>query len=78
MDTAGIVITVVALGAIAWLAFLVASSIRGRGREEVPPNLAPGITDDTLESKRLDRTLASAVVLSGVLALSLPIYVLSE
>lgn len=78
MDTAGIVITVVVLGAIAWLAFLVASSIRGRGKEEVPPNLAPGITDDTLESKRLDKTLASAVVLSGVLALSLPIYFLSE
>ncbi len=78
MDTGGVVITVVALGAIAWLAFLVANSIRGRGKEEVAPNVAPGITDDTLEAKRLDRTLASAVVLSGILALSLPIYFLSE
>ena len=78
MDSSTIVITVAALAAIGWLAFLVANSIRGRGREEVPPNLAPGITDDTLESKRLDKTLASAVVLSGILALSLPIYFVTE
>jgi mono/diheme cytochrome c family protein len=73
-----IVITVAALAGIGWLAFLVANSIRGRGKEEVAPNLAPGITDDTLESKRLDKTLASAVVLSAILALSLPIYFVSE
>lgn len=78
MEFSTIVITVAALAAIAWLAFLVANSIRGRGKEEVAPNLAPGITDDTLESKRLDKTLASAVVLSGILALSLPIYFISE
>jgi mono/diheme cytochrome c family protein len=73
-----IVVTVAALAAIAWLAFLVANSIRGTGKVEVAPNLAPGITDDTLESKRLDKTLASAVVLSAILALSLPIYFVSE
>jgi mono/diheme cytochrome c family protein len=56
----------------------VANSLRGRGKEEVPQNLAPGITDDRLESKRLDKTLASAVVLSGILALSLPIYFVGE
>ena len=78
MEINTIVTTVAALAAIAWLAFLVANSIRGRGKEEVAPNLAPGITDDTLESKRLDKTLASAVVLSGILALSLPIYFISE
>ena len=78
MDSSTIVITVAALAAIAWLAFLVSNSLRGRGREEIAPNLAPGITDDRLESKRLDKTLASAVVLSGILALSLPIYFVSE
>lgn len=78
MESSTIVITVAALAAIGWLAFLVANSIRGRGREEVAPNLAPGITDDTLESKRLDKTLASAVVLSGILAISLPIYFVTE
>ncbi|MDH3261866.1 MAG: c-type cytochrome [Acidimicrobiia bacterium] len=78
MEISTIVITVAALAAIAWLAFLVANSMRGRGKEEVAPNLAPGITDDTLESKRLDKTLASAVVLSGILALSLPIYFVGE
>jgi mono/diheme cytochrome c family protein len=78
VDSSTIVITVAALAAIAWLAFLVTNSMRGRSREEIAPNLAPGITDDTLESKRLDKTLASAVVLSGILALSLPIYFVSE
>ncbi len=78
METKTIVVTVAALAAIAWLAFLVANSMRGRGKIEVAPNLAPGITDDTLESKRLDKTLASAVVLSAILALSLPIYFVSE
>ncbi len=78
MESSTIVITVAALAAIGWLAFLVANSLRGRSREEIAPNLAPGITDDTLESKRLDKTLASAVVLSGILALSLPIYFVSE
>ena len=78
MEISTLVITVAALAAIAWLAFLVANTMRGRGKEEVAPNLAPGITDDTLESKRLDKTLASAVVLSGILALSLPIYFVGE
>ncbi|MGZ8754725.1 MAG: cytochrome c [Acidimicrobiia bacterium] len=78
MESSTIVVTVAALAAIAWLAFLVVNSMRGRGKEEVAPNLAPGITDDTLESKRLDKTLASAVVLSGILALSLPIYFVGE
>jgi len=78
VESSTIVITVAALAAIAWLAFLVANSLRGRGKEEVPPNLASGITDDRLESKRLDKTLASAVVLSGILALSLPIYFVGE
>lgn len=78
MEISTLVITVAALAAIAWFAFLVANSTRGRGKAEVAPNLAPGITDDTLESKRLDKTLASAVVLSGILALSLPIYFVTE
>ena len=78
MEINTLVITVAVLAAIAWLAFLVANSMRGRGKEEIAPNLAPGLTDDTLESKRLDKTLASAVVLSGILALSLPIYFVSE
>jgi mono/diheme cytochrome c family protein len=78
VESSAIVVTVAALAAIAWLAFLVVNSMRGRGKEEVAPNLAPGITDDTLESKRLDKTLASAVVLSGILALSLPVYFVGE
>jgi mono/diheme cytochrome c family protein len=73
-----IVITVAALAAIAWFAFLVSNSLRGRGAGEVAPNQSPGPSNQHLESKRLDRALASAVVLSGILALSLPIYFASE
>ena len=73
-----IVITVAALAAIAWFAFLVSNSLRGRGAGEVAPNQSPGPSNQHLESKRIDRALASAVVLSGILALSLPVYFASE
>lgn len=78
MPVNSMVIALVALAAIGWLAFLVASSVRGRGREEVAPNVAPFQTDDELETRRLDKVLASAVVLSAFLALSLPLYYLGE
>ena len=63
--TATVVIAVVAVLVVGWLAFLVASSIRNRGREEVPRNVAPGKTDDELESRRLEKVQAAAVVLTG-------------
>jgi mono/diheme cytochrome c family protein len=76
--TAIVVIAVVAVLVVGWLAFLVASSIRNRGREEVPRNVAPGKTDDELESRRLEKVQAAAVVLTGFLAFYLPIYYLGE
>ncbi len=78
MPLNSVVVTLVALAAIAWLAFLVASGVRGRGREEVAPNASPFRTDDQLETRRLEKVQASAVVLSAFLALSLPIYYLTE
>jgi hypothetical protein len=76
--TATVVIAVVAVLVVGWLAFLVASSIRNRSNEEVPRNVAPGKTDDELESKRLEKVQAAAVVLTGFLAFYLPIYYLGE
>lgn len=73
-----IVIVVVALGALGWLAVLVASGLRGRSKDEVPPNLDPFKTDAELEGRRLDRVLSVAVILSGLLAISLPVYWLGE
>ena len=76
--TATVVIAVVAVLVVGWLAFLVASSIRNRSSEGVPRNVAPGKTDDELESKRLEKVQAAAVVLTGFLAFYLPIYYLGE
>ena len=73
-----IVIVVVALGALGWLAFLVASGMRGRSSNEIAPNLDPYKTDDELENRRLDRVLSVSVILSAVLAISIPVYWLGE
>ncbi len=73
-----IVIVIVALGALGWLAVLVASGLRGRNKDEVPPNLDPFKTDAELEGRRLDRVMSVAVILSGLLAISLPVYWLGE
>ena len=77
MDSS-IVITIVVLAAIAWVSYLAVSALRSRGSEEVAANLAPGTTDDEMETKRLEGIQLSAVVLSGVLAVSIPVYYLTE
>ena len=75
---ATLVVTIVALGAVGWFAYLVGSGSR-RGRQDpVPSNLSAAQTDDELETNRLDRTLVAAVVTAGFLTLSLPIYYLGE
>jgi mono/diheme cytochrome c family protein len=76
--TSTLVITVVVIAAIGWLAFLGVSALRSRGSEEVPSNLAPGQSDDTLETKRLERAQQAAVLLSAFLAIGLPLYYLTE
>ena len=42
--SSGVIITIVVIGAIIWLAVLGVSALRSRGSEEIPSNLAPGIT----------------------------------
>lgn len=73
-----VVIAIVGLGAIAWLAVLVSSGSRNKKNDEVPANLSAFVSDDEMESKRLDRVLATAVVASAFMALALPIYYLGE
>jgi mono/diheme cytochrome c family protein len=73
-----IVVTLAVIAAIGWLAFLAVSALRSRGPEEIPPNLAPGSTDDTIETTRLERAQQAAVLLSAVLAIGLPLYYLGE
>ena len=47
-------------------------------RDAVPPNLTPYLTDDDLETRRLDRILLAALVAVAVTAIVLPIYYLNE
>ena len=75
---ATLVVTIVALGAIGWFAYLVGSGSRRDRKDPVPANLSASQTDDELETKRLDRTLVGAVVTAGFLTLAMPIYYLGE
>ena len=73
------IITVIALVAgIAWLGMLFVSAIRNRGSEEVAPNLRPGINDETVETRRLEGGQKAAIAFSAFLAISLPLYFLTE
>lgn len=76
--SSSLVITIAAIAAVVWLAYLGVSALRSRGKEEVPANLAPGATDDVLETRRLERVQQGAVLLSAVLAVGLPLYYLGE
>jgi len=74
---ANVILIVVAVAALAWIAVLVASSVRGND-EEVSPNLSPFLSNEELETVRMERVLGVAVVLAGFLAVSLPLYFLTE
>ncbi|MCE2525954.1 MAG: c-type cytochrome [Actinomycetia bacterium] len=73
-----LVITLVMVGAVIWLSFLGVAALRSRRREGIPPNQAPGVTDDSLETRRLERIQQGAVLLSAFLAVGLAIYYLTE
>lgn len=77
MDSS-LVIALVMVGAVMWLAFLGVAALRSRRREGIPPNQAPGMTDDALETRRLERIQQGAVLLSAFLAVGLAVYYLSE
>lgn len=71
-------LVIVALVVIGWLAYLVLQS-RVRHRPDTPaPNLSPYLTDDDLETKRLDRVLLAALIAVAVITVVLPIYYLTE
>lgn len=73
------IITVIALVAgIAWLGMLFVSAIRNRGGEEIAPNLRPGIDDEKIETRRLEGGQKAAIAFSAFLAISLPLYFLTE
>jgi mono/diheme cytochrome c family protein len=76
--SSSLVITLAVIGGVAWLVFLGVSAIRARGKEEVPHNLAPGVTDEELETRRLERVQQAALLVSAFMAVGLPLYFLGE
>ena len=76
--SSSLVITLAVIGGVAWLAFLGVSALRTRGKEQVPQNLAQGRSDEELETSRLERFQQVAVLISGFMAVSLPLYFLGE
>ncbi len=79
MGLGAVTIGIAVLAVLVLLAVLVNSSrTRRRRAEEVPANLAPFLTDDEMESRRLDRVLIAALVSAAILAVVVPIYYLDE
>ena len=76
--TANIITVIALVGGIAWLGMLFVSAIRNRGGEEVAPNLRPGIDDEKIETRRLEGGQKAAIAFSAFLAISLPLYFLTE
>lgn len=78
MGAGAITLAVAVLAVLAWAAYLVNAS-RVRRRQEPPPaNLTIFLTDDELESKRLNGVLVAALVVAALLAVVIPVYYLSE
>ncbi len=76
--TANLITVFALVVGIVWLGVLFASAIRNRGGEEVAPNLKPGITDQEMETRRLENGQKAAIAFSAFLAISLPLYFLGE
>lgn len=76
--TANIITVIAVVAGIAWLGVLFVSAIRGRGGEEIAPNLRPGIDDEEIETRRLEGGQKAAIAFSAFLAVSLPLYFLGE
>jgi mono/diheme cytochrome c family protein len=76
----GYVLVVLLVGAFA-VAILI-NMRKGRaevGSEiELAPNRQPGMPDDELETKKLDRTLGAGLVVLAIIAVALPLYWLGE
>ena len=57
---------------------VLANSGRAPKTGEVAPNLAPFMSNDELESKRLNKTLTWALAVSAIMAIGIPIYFATE
>jgi len=71
-------LAIAVLAVIAWLAYLVTQARVRRRREAAPQNLTPYMTDDELESKRLNKILVAALMSTALISITLPVYFLNE
>ena len=80
VQSVGAVLAVLAM--IGFVVYVIANTRAGRaevGSEiELAPNRKPYYDDEELESKKLNRTLASGVILLTVVSVGLPLYWLAE
>lgn len=78
MDIGAAVLALAVLGFIGWLTYAVTRGPARPTQEAPPPNLEPYMTDDALESKRLNRVLGAALITTAILAIVMPLYYLNE
>jgi mono/diheme cytochrome c family protein len=78
MGLGAVVLGIAVLSVLAWLAFLTQRSRIRRRREADPLNQSFFMDDDTMETKRLNSILLSALIATVVLAIIMPIYYLNE
>ena len=76
--TVDVIIVLAVVAGIIWLGLMIVAALRHRGGEEVAPNLRPGIDDQQLETRRLERGQKAAIAGSAFLAVALPLYFLTE
>jgi mono/diheme cytochrome c family protein len=69
---------IVLIGLAAYLIYAVLSPRRAREEDRTAPNRTPFLDDDDLESRRLERVLAWALLFAAVSAVALPLYWLRE
>lgn len=74
-----VVIALAVVAALIWVAYLLRTGRTATPEpEETPPNQQPFISDDEMESTRLNRVLGAAVISAAVLAIAMPVYYFSE
>jgi mono/diheme cytochrome c family protein len=77
-ETAIVLLNVVVVAAIGGLILFRVVSLRRNPEPRSPLNLAPGLPDDVLEGRKLERVLGWALLFTLVLAVSVPVYFLVE
>ena len=78
MGLGAFTLAIAVLAFLGWVTFLVNQSRVRRRRESAPANLTPFVTDDEMESKRLNGVLVAALVVTALLAIVMPVYYLNE